>query len=86
MILLSCIFRHRIKKEVELILGSVFTRLFSTLKEIVTKNVLSFSKLQRFIITYHLWIAAYLRYQPPLPAEQVKAFTEFDYDGGSFTL
>jgi hypothetical protein len=38
MILLSCIFRHRIKKEVELILGTVFTRLFSTLKEIVTKK------------------------------------------------
>lgn len=24
-----------------------------------------------------------LRYQPPLPAEQVKAFAEFDYEGGN---
>lgn len=25
------------------------------------------------------------RYQPPLPADQVKAATDFDYEGGTYT-
>ena len=31
------------------------------------------------------WIATRCRYQPPLPADQVKTSTEFDYEGGNAT-
>lgn len=72
-----------LKKEVELIPITVFCSHFPLTPKEFVKNALSSRKLQRFIIAYEIY--AHLRYQPPLPADQVKASAEFDYEGGSFT-